>query len=257
MTTTFKILSFGICTLLGALSAACGTGSDDDTNGTGGTSSTGGAGNSGGSKATGGSGNITKLYTFDADTEGFSVNTSPATAPYVNLGSLTPPPTVAWGGKDYDAAAATPGCLVIDANFTGWNQSVTAEVKGPLDSLGGPRDLTNSTLRMQVWLESGLTPEAITDAPGGIVFFIKTGQTTYTWGQAPWTNLMTPKAWTSVKFDTAHPDSGSAAGWDPSDPVQLGVQISSGGGNMHTADEYGPALPTKIYVDNITVQPNP
>jgi hypothetical protein len=263
MTMSFKILGLGACALLGSLLAGCGTGDDNNNNATGGGgNATGGSGNATGG-AGGGAMTVRKLYTFDdeGDPQGFSINTFATAAPYVNLGALTPPPTVSWGSKDFDAAATNKGCLVVEAKFTGWNQSVTVEVNGPLDMLdmlGGPMDLSNSTLRMQLWLESGLFPEAITDAPGGAVFFVKSGKD-YTWGSAPWDNLENKvrKTWHLVKFNTAAPSADTdTTKWDPSNPAQLGVQISSGGGNAHTAEEFGPELTTTIYIDQITVQKN-
>lgn len=265
MTTSFKILGFAVCTLLGSLLAGCGTG-DDNNAATGGSSGNGSGGGSNATGGTGGSGStITKLYTFDTEGDplGFTYNTFKTDAPYINLGAVMPPPTVSWGSKDFDAAAPKPGCLVVEANFTGWNQSVSVEVNGPIDAMGGPLDLSNSTLRMQIWLDSGLFPEAITDAPGGAVFYVKTGKD-FHWGSAPWDNMENKvrKTWHLVKFNTAAPsddtitDPADPKYWDPTNPVQLGVQLSSGGGNMHTAEEFGPPLATKIYIDQITVEKN-
>ena len=260
MTTSFKILGFGVCALLGSLLAGCGTGDDNNNAATGGSgNATGGSGNVTGG-AGGGASTVKKLYTFDVEGDplGFTYNTFATAAPYINLGALTPPPTVSWGSKDFDAAAPNPGCLVVEANFTGWNQSVSVEVNGPIDAMGAPVDLSNSTLRMQIWLDSGLFPEAITDAPGGAVFYVKSGKE-FQWGSAPWDNMENKvrKTWHLVKFNTAAPSMDTdTTKWDPSNPVQLGVQISSGGGNMHTAEEFGPPLATKIYIDQITVQPN-
>ncbi|MGC4095009.1 MAG: hypothetical protein QM756_45245 [Polyangiaceae bacterium] len=265
MNSTFKLLGFGTSIVLSTLIAGCSTGSDDGTGGTSGTSggasgTSGGAANKGGSSTTsGGAAGVTKLYTFDAEGDplGFELNKTASTDPmYTNLGSGTPLPIVAWTGtNDFDPAATTKGCLLVKATFTGWNQSVTAEAKGPYDKVGNPIDLTAKTLRAQVYLEKGLSPFTASDAPGGVVFFIKSG-TNYAWGQAPWTNLTTYGSWTVVKFNTENPDPGSTAGWDPSNPVQIGFQISSGGGNTHTAAEFGDPLETVVCIDNITVQDN-
>ncbi|MFZ5893942.1 MAG: hypothetical protein ACOY0T_22965 [Myxococcota bacterium] len=264
MNTTFKLLGFGASIVLGSLLAGCGTGSDDN-DAKGGASSTGGGG---GASNTGGGGGVTsmggaastttKLFTFDEDAQDFKLNTTPSDNPmYTNLGSLTPAPTVAWTeSKDSDPAATTKGCLYIAATFTGWNQSVTVEVSGPVDKNGNPIDLRKKTLRAQVLLEKGLSPFTMGDAPGGVVFFVKSGST-YTWGQAPWANLQTYGSWTPVRFNTENPDTGTVTGWDPSNPVQMGFQISSGGGNTHTAEEFGPPLETTVCIDSITVQDNP
>ena len=258
MNSTFKLLSFGACVALASLVAGCSTGSDDsDANG-----GAGGAGTGTGGKTNGGASGQTELYGFNADTQDFTLNTTASGDPmYVNLaasGASATPPTIGWTGtKDFDSAAVAPnkGCLLLTATFTGWNQSVTAEVAGPADSKGNFLDLSGKTLRAQVLLDKGLSPFTTGDAPGGVVFFIKSG-TNYTWGQAPWANLQNYGSWTSVKFNTDNPDSGSKEGWDPSNPVQFGFQISSGGGNTHTAAEFGEPLETSVCIDHITVQDN-
>jgi hypothetical protein len=266
MDSSFKFLSFGACVVGSLLLAGCGTGSDGgemSSAGTGGSSAgTGGSSSTtGGTSAGGGAAALTKLYSFDIDTESFELNKTPSTDPmYTNLAdpavSGNMPPMAAWtGSRDFDPGATNKGCLMLTATFTGWNQSISVEVAGPVDKNGMPIDLSKKTLRAQVYLDKGLSPFTTTDAPGGVVFFIKSG-TTYAWGQAPWTNLDGYGSWKSVKFNTDNPDPGSSADFDPSNPVQLGFQISSGGGNMHTAAEFGAPLDTVVCLDNLTVQDN-
>jgi hypothetical protein len=116
--------------------------------------------------------------------------------------------------------------------------------------MGVPVDLSNKNLRVRVFLEKGLSPKM--EAPGGIVFYLKTGST-YAWGQAPWKNLDKPGTWVTVLFDTTAPDSGSSPDFDPSSPVQLGFQIASGGGG--SAGPYGDTpLETVVYIDHVTWQ---
>jgi hypothetical protein len=267
MDSSHKLSSFGVGLALSALLVGCGTGNDDpEMNSGGGSPATGGSPSSAGSAntaagtANAGTANaVTNLFTFDIDAEQFTLNTTPSTDPmYPNLadpavsGSMTP--TLGWtGSRDFDPGAVNKGCLMLTATFTAWNQSLSAEVAGPVDKDGVPLDLTDKVLRAQIYLEKGLSPFTDTDAPGGVVFFIKSG-TTYAWGQAPWTNLQKYGSWVSVKFNTSNPDPGSSADWDPSNPVQLGFQISAGGGNKHTAEEFGEPLETSVCIDNVTVQ---
>lgn len=269
MDSAFKFLSFGASVVVYSLLAGCSEGTESAATG-GGSSVGGGSATGGANTGTGGTAAVaTKLYTFDENQQGFALNESPSMDPlYVNLaapGDVTvpgPTPTLLWGSKDYDAASPTPGSIQIKATFSHWNQSVSAEVSGPIDLTGAPLDLTDSTLTAQIWVDAGgLSPEV--SAPGGAVFFIKSGSA-YVWGQAPWTNLIAPGMWTNVRFNTSNADMGTADGWDPSNPFQLGFQISSGGGGTLCPDITDPVacpawaapLPTTIYIDNVTVRKN-
>jgi hypothetical protein len=258
MSIIFKFLCFSVCLAAGASIAGCSSGDNDDEKATGGTGGIPG-GNAGGG-AGGAPAAPTKLFTFDSgETHGFVLNNSVSADPmYVNLaapGSVQvpePPPSLDWASKDFDGSAANPGSLKITALFSGWNQSVSVEVAAPLDSFGAPLDLSDKALRARVFLQSGLSEE--TDAPGGAIFFIKTGAD-YAWGQAPWKNLDVKNQWVEVRFDTKHPDSGSKPEFNPEDPAQMGFQFSSGGGNMHPPEDYPAELETIIYVDHITAEP--
>lgn len=273
MDSSVKFLSYGLSLVLSMALVGCGTGKDeaDGTGGSAGTSSAAGGSSttagSSGSSSGGSAGStttmstLTRLYTFDNDTQDFGPNNTASADPmYTNLSDPTNAvdhaAKVGWTGTlDYDDAATAKGCLMLSAIFTGWNQQLSAEASGPADKDGAPIDLTNKTLRAQVYLKEGLSPFTTSDAPGGVVFYIKSGSD-YAWGQAPWTNLQNYGSWTSVKFNTDNPDSGSAKSWDPSNPIQIGFQVSSGGGNMHSAEEFGDPLPTSVCIDNITVQDN-
>ncbi len=262
----FRILGLGAGVVVASLAVACssGSGNANENEGTGGANGggTGGAGN-GGESGTGGStanANCTPkvLYNFNNDLQGFIFSNVVGTAPYVNLvapgdaGVSGNPPQLSWASKDYDGAATTPGSMMIEATFSNWNQQVSVEVNGPADANNNPIDLTGKTLHAKVMLVKGLSPTQ--SAPGGVVFYIKTGSS-YDWGQAAWQNLMSPGSWIDVAFDTSNPDPGSSANFDPKKPIQMGFQISSGGGG--TAGPFGSTpLDTLVYIDQITMVPN-
>lgn len=285
MNHTLTHLGLGGGLLLCSLSAGCGTGSDSNAAATGGasnlssssvagTTSSSSASNTAGG-ADSGSGvavsAATKLFTFDTGVGDFKLNSTQSGDPkYINLENPgdsavpTPVPSLGFAAtKDYGNDPAS-GSLMITATYGFWNQSVSAEVAVPAEATtGAAPDLSNKILKAQVWVESGLSPDTTTDAPGGVVFYIKTGN--WVWGQAPWANIQQYRQWIPVKFDTTAPDPGTKDGWDPANPVQIGLQISSGGGGSHCANndltnettcpKWDAPLPTVIYIDNITVQP--
>jgi hypothetical protein len=247
-------LSFSACLVAGSLALGCSTGDDGgDDNPNPAPTGTGGSG------AGGAANKATVLYSFDSDLETFSFNNVVSDNEYINLvapGTVdvpSPPPVLEWSSKDYDANAATPGSLKITGTWGSWQQSVTVEAAAPVDDIGATVDFSGKILRARVFLEKGLSD--FMDAPGGAVFFVKTG-TDYAWGQAPWKNLDTKGSWVDVRFDMTAPDSGSKPEFDPSKPVQLGIKIDSGGGNMHTADEYMDTE-TVVYIDQITMETKP
>lgn len=281
MNSTFKFLGFVVSVTVGSLLAGCGTGSDDNNNNTGGASNAGGNNSTAGSSNTagngaGGAGGVTKLFMFNTDHQGFSLESSASGNPqYRNLVTppSDPPPTLAFAAtKDY-GSDTNSGSLKIDATYSFWNQSVAVQVDAPVDKTGAPIDFTGKTLKAEIWVEGGLSPE--TDAPGGVVFFMKSGAA-YDWGQAAWKNIEVYKNWVQVKFNADALDSGSSANFSPADVRNIGFQFSSGGGGTHCPDTnssdpnnaafkgeptatcpaWAAPLPTTIYVDSITVEPN-
>jgi hypothetical protein len=286
MNSTFKLLGLGASITVGALLVGCGTG-DDNGDSTGGTSSTGGSSStSGGSTSTGGTGGasgsgVTKLFMFNTDHEGFSINASKSdNVQYVNLANpaTTPPPSLGFAAtKDY-GNDPNSGSIKIDAPFSFWNQSVTAEVAAPQDKSGAPIDFSHKIVKAEIFVEKGLSPftmDSTSAAPGGVVFFMKSG-TTFAWGQAAWKNVESYGSWIQIKFNTDSLDAGSKPDFDPSNVSVIGFQFSSGGGGTHCPDSNAndpnsaafmgaptatcPAWPatldTVIYVDSITVESN-
>lgn len=270
----FRFLGLGAGLAIAAWAVACSSGSGNanesdagNTAGTGGSTGTGtetGGSTNGGGSSAGGSTSTnnckpTVLYDFSNQTlQGFIFSNVVGTAPYVNLvapgdaGVSSNTPQLQWASKDFDGASATPGSMMIQATYTNWNQSVSVEVNGPSDANNNPIDLTGKTLHAKVQLVKGLSPNP--SAPGGVVFYIKTGSA-YDWGQAPWTNLNSPGTWIDVAFDTSAPASGSSANFNPKLPIQMGFQISSGGGG--TVGAFG-SVPqdTVVYIDQITMVPS-
>jgi len=260
----FRFLGLGVGVVITSLAVACSSGSGNPTEnedasaatGTGG-SGAGGAGSATGGSTSTGACTPTVLYNFNSALQGFVLSDVVGTAPYVNLnapGTATPPgdpPLLQWASRDYDGNALVPGAMKISATFSDWNQTVSPEVKGPFDSAGMPIDLSHKILHAQVYLQTGLSPNP--SAPGGIVFYVKTGQS-YAWGSAPWSNLTTG-GWLDLTFDADSPATGSSVDFNPILPVQIGFQLSSGGGG--TVGAFGATpLPTVAYIDQITFVPN-
>jgi hypothetical protein len=275
MDSTFKFLGFGASVVICSLMAGCSEGTDDPAGTGGSTGATGGSSSTGGASSGGTSSGAAKLFTFDIDEEGWTLSNVEGTVPYTNLvkPAVEPIPMLSQASKDA-GSDTNSGSLKITANFTFWNQSVAAEVAAPTDSSGVPVDFTGKTVTARVFIEPmGLSPFGFgdpMDAPGGVVFYMKSGST-FAWGQAPWFNVVTYNSWFSVKFNAAELDSGSTAEFKASNVVQLGLSFSSGGGGVHCPDSaaagflgeptatckaWDAPLPTVIYIDNITVTPN-
>jgi len=277
MDSTFKFLGFGASVMICSLMAGCSEGTDPV--GTGGSTGTTGGNTSstGGASAGGASSGPTKLFTFDIDEDGWELSDVKGMVPYTNLVEppVEPIPTLAKVDTKDAGSDPNSGSLKITANFTFWNQSVAAEVAAPSDSNGVPIDFTGKTVTARIFIEPmGLSPFGFAepkDAPGGVVFYMKSG-TNFDWGQAAWFNATTYGSWFSVKFNAANLDPGSKKEFMASNVVRIGLSFSSGGGGpTHCPDSatagflgeptatcpaWTAPLPTVIYIDSITVTPN-
>jgi hypothetical protein len=177
--------------------------------------------------------------------------------PYVNISApgdagVNNLPELGWTTiRDYNVGSTIPGALAIVAEFTNWNEFVIVQVGGLVDSSGNVLDFTNKIIRFHVLiLGDGLTVP--NNAGGGFVFF-KTGSS-YVFGQGVWSSIVGTGSWTALSINTRAPDQVSA-GWDPSAPKILGIQISTsgGGGSAAAPNIYGPPRKVTILIDYITV----
>jgi hypothetical protein len=236
--------------LAGALAATVGCGSSggapaDGGGGKGGTGGGGGKGGSGG--GTGGTVTHKVNYTFDSSTQNFMLNTyfEPA-----NLGGLAPVDGGTDGGSGdagaplasvtFEPADGSPanGSLKVSATFTDYNKYVDAIINLP-----SALDLTGRTLHGKVKLVSTSAP-----FPGGIQFHVSTGAN-YTYAGMPGLVVPAVGAWGDIAADLT---ALSAAGFDPTMVVQMGVQFYSG-----SAPAGGPAtlaapITAVFLVDTIT-----
>jgi len=119
--------------------------------------------------------------------------------------------------------------LKVTVTFSDFNQLVDVITTVP------GTDLTGRTLKVRVRLLSGSFPI------GGVLFHVSSGSD-YVWVGSDWTPASTfgLGEWIEIPLDltTATPSSGT---FDPTDVIQIGVQIMTGAA-YSTTDTFGSAV---------------
>jgi len=136
-------------------------------------------------------------------------------------------PTLSWIGTEGDPS---PGALKVTVTFSDFNQLVDVITNIPAT------DLTGRTLKARVRLLSGTFPI------GGVLFHVSAGSD-YVWAGSDWTPASTfgLGEWIEIPLDltTVTPPSGQT--FDPTDVIQIGVQIMTGA-SYATTDTFGSAV---------------
>ena len=109
----------------------------------------------------------------------------PGNATAVN--DLTSTSTFSWDSLDgAPDKVADVGSMRIETPFSAYTQPDQAvDFQFMLD--GRPVDLTGKTLFIYLKLDSGFSPDP--SSPGGLMFYAKSNETNWDWGQAPWQNI--------------------------------------------------------------------
>jgi hypothetical protein len=157
--------------------------------------------------------------------------------------------------------AVNRGSMMISVTFTGWNQYADVYMYAPTDPYGNHSDLTNKLVTAQVWINTGLSPNA--SYPYLAAVYVKTGNY-YVWGASPWTYISSPSSWNILTLDTTNPQGvPEAQTWDPTHPSVFGIKLGTGGGGETSecqgdyVTSFGPPQTTVFYVDDIRVTPRP
>jgi hypothetical protein len=146
--------------------------------------------------------------TFDKSVESYAVSTS-----VTDAGT---PPVLTWDGT---VGQPTPGSLKLTADYTNYNQTVNATVNiSPLINLMG------KTIHAQVMLDK--TDAGSTFTSGYVQLHASSTGFIFSNGAA---FSLTPGVWTDVTEVLATPAFASA-NFDPTQIIQVGVQIATGSG---------------------------
>ncbi|MBN1607353.1 MAG: hypothetical protein JW940_12015 [Polyangiaceae bacterium] len=231
--------------------AACASGKDDNagpTNGEGGSENgTGGkTGDDDDDSGTGGTAEAVRLYTFTDDTQVYLYQPGNATA----TNDLTTASTFSWDSQDgAPDKVADAGSMRIEAPFSEYTQPDQAvDFQFMLD--GRPVDLTGKTLFLYLKVDSGFSPDP--SAPGGLMFYAKSHETNWDWGQAPWMNIDSANHnWRKYTFKLADAESGETnkAPFDPSQVMSIGIKLDTGSPSDPTAVD--PPAPATFHLDTI------
>ena len=208
------------------------TGTGGSSTGSGGSSTGSGGTGSGGSGPTDAGSPPTIAYTFDTTTQGFSLNNFVPAAGTTNLAAPDSgsAPVMAWDGT---AGNPSPGSLKVTATFTGYRQLVDAIV-APMP----PLNLTGKTLHAKVRLVSG-------NFTGGAILHVGT-TSAFAYGAGAYTTLA-DGTWKDLTFNLSN---STAAGWDPSMVVQIGIQFYSG--DPPEAGSFPGPIDAVFQIDSIT-----
>ena len=207
---------------------------------TGGATATGGtvAGTAGSTSAagTGGATMKTKIYSFDADLEGWdfvfgSSGSLPGDAGTATVIKKTDPGmAVKWVATGGDPAS-TPGAMEVDIPFTSAAQYVGVGINlGLAIASQAQLDLTGKTLTANVKLVSQAGDAAdLMNNPDGAKLYAKSGMN-YVYAAGPHLNA-TVGMWTTLTLDFSAPSSqdNTNGTFDASDIREIGVQLETSG----------------------------
>ncbi len=228
--------------LVGGSAAASGSGVVGGSGGgTAGSSAVGHAGTQGiaGASSSGGaagSSSTTLLsYTFDSNTQGWSI--------LMGSGASTPAGLQSSSGLVWanDQGDPSPGALKLSIPFDSINEftAVSIDVGG-----SSPLNLSGKTLSVRVRLASGLSSDP--SHPGGVKAYAK-GGSGWAWANGPWSNTGADQlgSWHIATLALSSPDY-QDAGYTATDVREIGVQVCTAGA--------GNAAPAVIYIDSVVIQ---
>lgn len=262
----------GIALAIGLVAGGCGSSSNGGGSGGGGGSATGSGGRDGGTAGsagqpdagadTVGTGSDVAVSTLDfpflADADGFALDTFSTPGPYTNgnpqnLGGALDAAVAPTAAFDGSVGMPAPGSLAITAMFSDFNQTVNVR---RLYAATATISLAGKILTAQVRLDPGSTftgsvhlvalstPSPPAAAPG---YYFAQGNS----------SLLTDNNWHTLTFDLSVPEF-AAAGFDPTNIVQVGVQLASGDSAAAVAtgdgaaSGYGAPQPLSIHFDSVT-----
>jgi len=175
-------------------------------------------------------------YTFGHGLQGWEFNLFNGGS-ITNIAAAIPPggspPTLTINPTD---GAPEPGSLQVGVHFTALDQYVDPNV----NFFNGRLNLTGKTLHARIRLVSG-------SFGGGVQFHASSGDSFVFTGAFFGPDQFPPGVWVPVTLDLT---SGTVAGFDPTQVVQLGVQFFSGfsGGGATFVD----SGPTIFEIDTVT-----
>lgn len=168
-------------------------------------------------------------HTFDKTTQGYALTTTITTPDGGTVPALT------WDGTVGDP---TPGSLKITAEFTGYNQKLDAAVNiSPL------LNLTGKVIHAKVRLDSGTVP-------AGYVQVHASSGTSYVFVNSAGSGL-TAGSFIDVPLDLTAAHTANA-NFDPTQVIQVGVQIGTGSGPEGGA--FPTPTPLTFHIDSIVAQ---
>jgi hypothetical protein len=169
-------------------------------------------------------------HTFDKTTEGYTLSSS---IPGQDGGATAP--TLTWDGAVGDP---TNGSLKITGEFTGYNQKLDVSV-----NLSPLVDLTGKVIHAKVQLDSGTVP-------AGYVQVHASSGATFVFVNSAGSGL-TAGSFIDVALDLTAAHTANA-NFDPTQVVQVGVQIGTGSGPEGGA--FPTPAPLSFHIDSIVAQ---
>jgi hypothetical protein len=173
--------------------------------------------------------------TFDKNTQGFTVaaNGHPD-------GAATP--TLTWDGTTGQPASPA-GSIETTLPFNNYVQSYFIQ-----SSVQPTADLSGKTLHANVMLDK--VDGGASSIPGGYVqLFVQSNG--YKFAQGAGAGL-TAGQWTALTMTVSTPNGTPATGYDPTQIIQVGVQIGTGG--MPDGGTFGAEIMPRIHIDSIVAQ---
>jgi len=171
--------------------------------------------------------------TFDKNAQGFVIgaNTHPDGGPAA---------TLVWDSTTGDPSA---GSIQATLPFNAYNQSYTVQ-----SDVAPAADLSGKTLHAKVMLDK-VDGGASSIPSGYVILFAQSNGFKYASGSG---TGLTAGTWTDVTMTVSTPEGTKTTGYDPTQIIQVGIQIGVGG--MPDGGVFGAEIQPKIHIDSIVAQ---